>query len=150
MDIALVQGFGAKNAASKKQSSADGVKGEYAKLLQQKLSTLKEDLEEMEQRREELDELRQQREELTGRSEADENGNISTQGTKETLKRFLPDGTILVTTTENGKVVEQFKKKPHLVSVPNLSAPKPEDGGTASEQIKWMPHYSVMDLLSVK
>ena len=150
MDITSVQGFGQQASTSKKQASSEGVKGEYAQLLQQKLSTLKQDLEEMEQRREELDELRKQREELTGKTEEDENGNISTQGTKETLKRFMPDGTILVTTTENGKVVEQFKKKPNMVPMPNPSAPKPEDGGTASQQIKWMPHYSVMDLLSVK
>lgn len=150
MDINSIQGFGVQGSATKKQSSSEGVKGAYAQILQQKLSTLKEDLEDMEQRREELDELRKQREELTGKSQEDENGNISTQGTKETVKRFMPDGSIMVTTTENGKVVEQFKKKPNLVPMPNPSAPKPEDGGTESQQVKWVPHYSVMDLLSIK
>ena len=149
MDITAVQGFGAQSAASKKQSSSSGAKEAYAQILQQKLATLKEDLEEMEARREELDELRKQREELAGKSEEDENGGTSMGGTKETLKRFLPDGTILVTTTEDGKIVEQFKKKPHLVPVADPSAPKPEEGGTASEQVKWVPHYSIMDLLSV-
>ena len=146
MDITAIQGFGAQQQEAKKRSSSDGVKGAYAQLLQQKLDTLKEDLEQMEQRRQELDELKKAQEELTGKSD----GEGSSMEMTETLQRFLPDGTILVTTTKDGEVVEQFKKKPHLVPVPDPAAPKPEEGGTVSEQVKWIPHYSVMDLLSVK
>ena len=146
MDVTSIQGFGAQNTSSKKTTASGGVKGEYAQILQQKLSTLKEDLEEMEARREELDELKKEREELVGKSD----GESSSPEVTETLQHFLPDGTILVTTTKDGEVVEQFRKKPHLVPVENPSAPKPEEGGTHSEQVKWIPHYSVMDLLSVK
>ena len=32
-------------------------------------------------------------------------------------KKFLPDGSILITTREDGKIVEQIKKKPHMISV---------------------------------
>ena len=36
-----------------------------------------------------------------------------------TTKRFMPDGTLIVTTKNDGKIVEQSKKKPHLVPVPD-------------------------------
>ena len=32
-------------------------------------------------------------------------------------RKFMPDGSILITTREDGKVVEQIKKKPHMISV---------------------------------
>ena len=32
-------------------------------------------------------------------------------------RKFMPDGSILITTREDGKVVEQIRKKPHMISV---------------------------------
>ena len=55
-----------------------------------------------------------------------------------TTKRFMPDGTIIVTTKKDGKIVEQNKKKPHLVPVP--------DGLTG--KIKMEPFQSVFELMA--
>ena len=146
MDLTAIQGFGALQQETKKTSSSTDAKGMFGQLLQQKLDHLKEDLEQMEQRRQELEELKKAQEELTGKSD----GESSSMAMTETLQRFLPDGTILVTTTKDGEVVEQYRKKPHLVPVPDPAVPKPEEGGITSEQVKWIPHYSIMELLSVK
>ena len=148
MEILGIQesGIGAVSQANRKRLSDSGAKDTYAQLLQNKLDSLKDDLEEMEQRREELEELEKTHAELTGKSDGQHTALEST----ETVKRFLPDGTILVTTSKDGEIVEQYKKKPHLVPVPDESAPKPEEGSGVSEKVKWIPHYNIMELLSMK
>ena len=55
-----------------------------------------------------------------------------------TTKRFMPDGTILITTKKDGKIVEQHKKKPHLVPVP--------DGLTG--EVKLEPFQSIFELMA--
>ncbi len=32
-------------------------------------------------------------------------------------KKFMPDGSVLIITKEDGKIVDQVKKKPHMISV---------------------------------
>lgn len=50
----------------------------------------------------------------------------------ETIKRVLGDGSILVITTQGGKVIEQEKISPHMIAVANPEYVSPEDGGTPS------------------
>ena len=52
-----------------------------------------------------------------------------------TTKKFMPDGSILITTREDGKVVEQYKKKPHMISVRD----------PFSGEIKSEPFVSIFD-----
>ncbi len=61
-----------------------------------------------------------------------------------THKKFLPDGSIEIIETKDGKVVERHKKKPHLVPVPDPTKPPQPDG---TPQMKLEPHQSVMELL---
>ena len=48
-------------------------------------------------------------------------GGILRSGKKNpvlvTTKKIMPDGTILITTKKDGKIVEQTKKKPHMLPV---------------------------------
>ena len=55
-----------------------------------------------------------------------------------TTKRFMPDGTIIITTKKDGRIVEQHKKKPHLVPVP--------DGLTG--EVKLEPFQSIFELMA--
>lgn len=99
---------------------------EYSRILDEKISSIKEDVERMEATQEQLDEIDELQAELTG------NG-----GTKsvevETVSRFMPDGSIMVTTYENGKITEQVRHKPHMIAVPDYNAPPKPDGSPTTE-----------------
>ena len=63
-----------------------------------------------------------------------------------TVKRFKPDGSIQITTYEDGDVISQTKIKPHFVPTPDLSAPPQPDG---SPQIKFEPRFNLLELLMI-
>lgn len=62
----------------------------------------------------------------------------------ETIKRFMPDGSIMITTYEDGKISSRIKKRPHLVPVADYSVPPTASGEPA---IKMQQSFSLADLL---
>ena len=108
---------------------------EYSKILNEKISNIKADIEQMEETQEQLDEISELQEELTG-------GGSTNFTEVETIKRFMPDGSIMVTTYENGKITEQVRHKPHMAVVPDYSAPPKPDGSPATE----LKPYQNLDL----
>ncbi len=66
------------------------------------------------------------------------------EGEVVTHKKFLPDGSIEIIETQDGKVVNRQKKKPHMVAVPDMTKPLKPDG---TPQMKMEPHQGVMELL---
>ena len=135
---------------SYKTTSTNSVASEYSKILAEKMANVKKDVQEMEIVQEQLDEIREMHEELTGEIKVDEDsGNANRDGgsmTKtveiETIKRFMPDGSIMVTTYEDGKITEQVKHKPHMMVVPDYTAPPKPDGSVATE----LKPYQNLDL----
>ena len=132
-----------KPAAGVKKSSAQpsyklpkGVVSEYAKVLAEKMSNVKSDVQEMEIVREQLDEISDMHAELTGKAKVDEDsGNANREsGTStnfvcvEKVKKFLPDGSVMITTYEDGKIADRVKMKPHMISVADYSVPPKADG----------------------
>lgn len=61
-----------------------------------------------------------------------------------TVKRFRPDGSIMINTYRDGSLIGQHKITPHLVPIPDLSAPPQPDG---SPEIKMVPRLSLVELL---
>ena len=114
-----------------KANSSKSVASEYSKILAAKISNVKADVQAMEAIQEQLNEIRDLQEDLTG--EAVE---------IETVKRFMPDGSIMVTTYENGKVTEQVRHKPHMMVVPDYTAPPKPDGSPSTE----LKPYQNLDL----
>ena len=108
------------------KAKSKGVASEYSKILAEKISTAKADLEQMEAVQEQLDEIDELHEELTGNS-----GSQMVE--VETIKRFMPDGSIMVTTYEDGKITEQVRHKPPMMVVPDYTAPPTPDGSPAIE-----------------
>ena len=53
-------------------------------------------------------------------------------------KKFMPDGSIVITTKKDGKVVDRTTKKPHLVPVPDPTA----EGGVRME-----PQLDIFEML---
>ena len=125
----------------RKTSAADSLVSEYSKILDEKISNIKADVRQMEIVQEQLDEISALQEELTGEVKVDEDsGNanrsedfVSRMLNVETVKRFMPDGSIMVTTYEGGKITDQVRHKPHMAVVPDYSAPPKPDGSPETE-----------------
>ena len=123
------------------KANSKGVASEYSKILAEKMANAKADLEQMEAVQAQLDEIDELHEELTG--------NASTQMVEvETIKRFMPDGSIMVTTYEDGKITEQVRHKPPMMVVPDYTAPPTPDGSPATE-LKPYQNFDLMMLLSM-
>ena len=128
-------------STSCKKVSTGNVASEYSKILAEKISNIKTDVKQMEEVQEKLDEIREMHEELTGKVKVDEDsgnanrndGSVSKTVDIETIRRFMPDGSIMVTTYEDGKVTEQVRHKPHMTVVPDYAAPPKADGSPHTE-----------------
>lgn len=124
-----------KSTSRTSYSGAD-IASAYADILAEKISNIKADVQAMAATQEQLDEIADLQEELTGTVKVDEdsgNANRSDSSSTpiqplETIKRFMPDGSIMVTTYKGSKIVEQVKHKPHMVAVPDYTAPPKPDG----------------------
>ena len=107
-------------------AKATGFSSDYAKILSQQIAQLEQDVQAAsENNSEEL--------------------NVETKmEVIETVRRFRPDGSIMVTTYKDGKIDSTTKIKPHLVAVPNYDAPPTPEG---NPEIKMEPKLSLAQLL---
>ncbi len=130
-----------KSASQSSYKGSNGIASEYSKILAEKISNVKADVRAMAEVQSQLDEIADLQEDLTGTVKVDEDsGNanrddapsISIQPT-ETIKRFRPDGSIMVTTYKGSRIVEQVKHKPNMIVVPDYTAPPKPDGSTATK-----------------
>lgn len=130
-----------ERTAARSSYKASNVASEYSRILDEKISNIKADVKAMEAVREQLDEISDLQEDLTGEIKVDEDsgnanreeGTSSNLVTTEKVKRYLPDGTIMLTTYEDGRIVERVKYKPHMIVVPDYSAPPTPDGSVATK-----------------
>ena len=127
---------------STRRSKSSGIASEYSQILADRIANVKTDIEKMNAVQDQLDEIADLQEEITGEVKIDEdsgnaNRNDSSGSTNaksvETIKRFMPDGSILITTYEGSSIVEQVKQKPHLQIVADYSAPPKPDGSVATK-----------------
>ena len=144
----------ASQSSYRRTSTSNGVASEYAKILAEKIANIKTDVREMEKVQEQLDEVRELYEDLTGEVKIDEDsGNANREGVNasntpnvETIKRFKPDGSIMLTTYTDGQITEQVKYKPHQTVVPDYSAP-PKPDGTVATKLEAMQNFDLELLL---
>ncbi len=115
-------GAALKNAAQ--------VSSDYAKILSEKISEVEEAMKETQ------DNANKQQQNFSS-------GSNSAKSI-ETVKRFMPDGSIMITTYEDGEISSQVKKRPNLVPMPDYSAP-PDASGQVATKIE--QHFSAADLL---
>ena len=122
------------SGASQRQPESGGeFKEMFTSLLQEKRDSLKETLEEMGELRQELKELREMRRPVE----------------VEVIRRTMPDGSILVTEYPDGEIASRFRKRPHMVDVPDPSAalPRNSEGNviTGEQKMKQVPKFSVLE-----
>lgn len=130
-----------KDASQSSYKRTSTVASEYSKILTEKIANIKTDVRAMEAVKEQLDEISELHEELTGTVKVDEDsgnanrdeGNTSTITCVEKIKRFLPDGSVMITTYEDGKLTDRLTLKPHMTVVPDYTAPPEPDGSVATE-----------------
>ena len=121
MNVTDIKGAaGITNIERTKAEGTKDFKGLFSGMVQEKLNSLTETLEEMNARRQEVKELRDQ------------------QNFTETVRHVLPDGTILVREYVDGKLDSSYRKKPHMKDVPDETQPLPRalDGTVLESQIK--------------
>lgn len=115
------------NSAS---TNAAQVSSDYAKILSEKISEIDAAMKEARNNAE------QQQQNFADGSNAAKS--------VQTVKRFMPDGSIMITTYEDGEISSQVKKRPHLVPTPDYSAPPDASGQVAT---KMTQQFSAADLL---
>lgn len=142
MDIREITNSATSLAGTSTRRNKSSIASEYSQILASKIANVKTDIEKMNAVQEQLDEIADLQEEITGEVKIDEdsgnanrNDSSSTASAKtvETIKRFMPDGSILITTYEGGTITEQIKQKPHLQIVADYSAPPNPDGSVATK-----------------
>ena len=131
MELLQLESVSALPVTQSRGSSSSNVataKFDYAKILAEKIASAKDDMEQMSKTQEELDKNAELQEELTGKSK-DQDGNVHLA--TETIKKIMPDGSIVFLKIKGGEIIEQFTKKPHYVAVADPSAPKTASGHIA-------------------
>ena len=91
------------------------VSSDYAKILAEKISEVETEFEETENN-------------LSNQNQSSGGGESSSANSVETVKRFMPDGSILITTYDGSSILQQTKLRPHLVPVADYSAPPTSTG----------------------
>lgn len=86
------------------------------------------------------DELREKAQE-----KSEELSGIAKVPELETFRKHMPDGSIMLLTYENGKLVETEKRKPHLVAKADYSRPAKTENGEEKPQIKLVPRLNLLD-----
>jgi|GEM_PF-3124121 len=119
-EIDLLAGVSQGNFLTGNTQSAE-TSSDYAKILQEKI-------EEVEQNFEDAKKSLQ---------------NSAT--TTETVKRFMPDGTVVITTYEGSSILQRAEFPPHLVPVADYSAPPTHSG---QPETKLVPKQN-LDLLGL-
>lgn len=122
--------FQTDSNSSSALSNAAQVSSDYAKILSEKISEIEAAMHEAQ------DNAEQQQQNFSS-------GTNSAKSV-ETIKRLMPDGSIMITTYEDGEISSQVKKRPHLVPTPDFSAPPDASGNVA---MKMEQHFSAADLL---
>ena len=107
-------------------AKATGFSSDYAKILSQQIAQLEQDVQ------------------AASENNSDELNVETKMEVIETVRRFRPDGSIMVTTYKDGKIDSTTKIKPHLVAVPNYDAPPTPEG---NPEIKMEPKLSLAQLL---
>ena len=125
------------------KETAVETKSEYEKILAEKIANARRTMELMNKVQSEIDFNNKLHEELTGKNPSNDDSN---EETVKTIKRFMPDGSIMFVTLKDGEVVDMHKKKPHLVAVADPSAPKTPSGQTAVT-LKVKPQLDLFSLL---
>ncbi len=111
---------GMTNIERAKAKGTGGFKQLFSSMVQEKVASLTETLEEMNARQQEIKQLKEQ------------------QHFTETIRHVLPDGSIMVREYVDGKLDSCYRKRPHMKDVPDESQPLPRaaDGTVIEGQIK--------------
>ena len=124
--IRTLQNGKSKNSFSTNNST--GFSSDYAKILSQQIAQLEQDVQAASENSTQDEEL----------------NTANNMEVIETVRRFRPDGSIMITTYKDGKIDSTTHIKPHLVPMPDYNAPPTPEG---QPEIKMVPQLSLAQLL---
>lgn len=124
--------FAAQNMIDSNKNPAATNSSDYATILSQKIAQVEQGLQEIVDNQ---------------LSQSQISVNVQTMPVIETIKRFRPDGSIMITTYKDGQIDATQKIKPHLVPMPDFSAPETPEG---KPETKFVPRLSVAELLMLQ
>lgn len=75
----------------------------------------------------------------------DGSGSKSTIADTEIIRKYMPDGTILVLTYQDGKITDQHRIKPMLTEKPDYSRPPVIKNGEEEFQTKLVPKRNLFE-----
>lgn len=161
-------GFAAGQSNKGNKAKKADVQSPYAKILSELINKQKKELEEaiksgqtMQQRAlgisdEEWQRLQLEDSPLT-KTEAEREKEAKAEkhtgrqnGDIETIRHVMGDGSILIIESQNGKIISQQRKKPHMITVANPAYIPPEKGGQPSlsnARTKLVPYNPILELL---
>ena len=124
--IRTLQNGKSKNSFATNNSA--GFSSDYAKILSQQIAQLEQDVQAASENSTQDEEL----------------NTANNMEVIETVRRFRPDGSIMITTYKDGKIDSTTHIKPHLVPMPDYNAPPTPEG---QPEIKMVPQLSLAQLL---
>lgn len=86
------------------------------------------------------DELREKAE-----KKSEELGGAAGLPELETFRKHMPDGSVMLLTYEDGKLVEAEKRKPKLIAKADWSRPAKLENGEEKPQIKLVPRLNLLE-----
>ena len=75
----------------------------------------------------------------------DGSGSKSTIADTEIIRKYMPDGTILILTYQDGKITDQRRVKPMLTEKPDYSKPPIVKNGEEEYQTKLVPKRNLFE-----
>lgn len=82
---------------------------------------------------------------FTDEKEAEDSAGRKSITDTEIIRKYMPDGTILVLTYQDGKVTDQHRIKPMLTEKPDYSRPPVIKDGEEEYQTKLVPKRGIFD-----
>ncbi len=77
----------------------------FKEILADKIDSIKDDTKRMQELRQEIQSLKDDRQ-IT-----------------DIIRRIMPDGSVMITEYKDGEIVSRYRKKPHMIAVPDENAP---------------------------
>ena len=85
--------------------SVDSAATAFKEILSDKIDSIKDDTKRMQELRQEIQSLKDDRQ-IT-----------------DIIRRIMPDGSVMITEYKDGEIVSRYRKKPHMIAVPDENAP---------------------------
>ena len=149
-------------SGAQNQKTSTGSGADFKAVFQSKITTMKEEFKQTGMTAADLalwkaggDRALEAKAELKEQQKAAEDKSTDASSTSTTasvkiqvIRKFMPDGSLLVLKTKGNEVIDQYRKKPRLTTKPDFSRPpKPGADGMERPQTKQVPKQDIFEMM---